>query len=142
MSERSAPDAIVIELDVPVEVALAWRAVTDPGVVAQWFADVTPIDAVGRPYRVDFGDGSAVEGQVMDHEPGRQLAYSWRWADAPDGPTTVVRWVVEATDGVSRIRLTHDGWTAADTVARDDHAEYWDSYLEALADFLQQPGAG
>ena len=133
-------EPIVIEIEVPAAPERAWSAVTDPVEVSEWFADVTPADGVGSPYRIDFGDGSAVEGRIKVLDDGQRLAYTWRWADDEAGPTTLVTWDVEPTDDSagSRIRLTHDGWAeaGADQDARDDHADYWESYLESLEELL------
>jgi uncharacterized protein YndB with AHSA1/START domain len=130
---------IVLEVETLVGPERAWRAVTDPADVAEWFADVTPADGIGSPYRIDFGDGSAVEGRIRAFEPGRRLAYTWAWAGDPAGPTTLVTWEVERVDrDGARVRLTHDGWAeaGADQDTRDDHADYWESYLEALEAML------
>jgi uncharacterized protein YndB with AHSA1/START domain len=129
-------DAIVIEVDLPADSATAWRAVTDPAEVAEWFASVTPIDGIGSPYRIDFGDGSLVEGRVRALDPGRRFSYTWAWADGDGGTPTLVTWEVDArAGGGSLVRLIHEGWVEAglDTEARDEHAEYWEGYLAELA---------
>jgi len=140
ITEPAPLEPVVIEIEVPVTPERAWSAVTDPVEVSEWFADVTPADGVGSPYRIDFGDGSAVEGRIKVLDDGQRLAYTWTWADEEGGPTTLVTWEVEPTgDGAgSRIRITHDGWAeaGADEDTRDDHADYWDSYLESLEEFL------
>ena len=138
MADMAPVEPIVIEIEVPVSTTRAWRAVTDPTEVAAWFAAVTPVDGIGSPYRIDFGDGSAIEGRVRAFDPERHLAYTWTWTDDEGGPTTLVTWEVEPADGHARIRLTHDGWTeaGADQDTRDDHADYWESYLESLEEML------
>jgi len=130
---------IVIEIETAVDAGRAWRAVTEPAEVAEWFADVTPAGPAGSPYRVDFGDGSAIEGSVRALDPGRRLAYTWHWTDDEAGPTTLVTWAVEpAGEGRARVRLTHDGWLEAgsDRATRDDHAAYWEDYLTGLSEVL------
>ena len=138
MTEQRSVDPIVIEIEVPVSPTRAWGAVTEPAEVAAWFAEVTPADGVGSPYRIDFGDGSAIEGRIRALDPGHRLAYSWTWTGDEGGPTTLVTWDVEPADGGARIRLMHDGWAeaSADQETRDDHADYWESYLESLQELL------
>lgn len=139
MSVNQPVEPIVLEVEVPVDAATAWRAVTDPTEVSQWFAGVTPVDGIGSPYRIDFGDGSAIEGRVRALDPGHRVAYTWAWAGEPDGPTTLVTWEVEARPGGgATIRLIHEGWTAAgaDAETRDDHADYWEGYLAELEAML------
>lgn len=134
MVERPV-EAIVLELETVADPITTWRAITEPQAVARWFADVTPIDGIGSPYRIDFGDGSAVAGRVRAFEPGRRLAYSWAWEGEDEGPVTLVTWEVEPLAGQgSRVRLTHDGWSeaGADAAVRDDHSEYWEGYFGAL----------
>lgn len=127
---------------VPVSAATAWNALTDPERVAEWFTDAIPIGPLGSGYRLDFGDGSVIEGTVESLEAGRSFGYSWRWAGAPPTEVTHVRWSV-ASDGedASTIRLTHDGWADAglDRSSRDDHDGYWAGYLEDLAAVLRDP---
>jgi uncharacterized protein YndB with AHSA1/START domain len=132
-----AVEPIVIEVDAPVDTPTAWRAITDPAEVAEWFADVTPIDGIGSPYRVDFGDGSAAGGKIRALDPGRSFAYTWAW-EGEDGPTTLVTWTVEQTGEGSRVRLVHDGWTEAEVDAdtRDDHADSWEGYMAELEAIL------
>ena len=129
---------IVLEFETRAEPARSWRAMTDPDEVAQWFADVTPVDGVGSPYRVDFGDGSAVEGRIRALDPGHRLAYTWHWTGEGNGPTTLVTLEVEPADDGSLVRLIHDGWAeaGADEEVRNDHADYWEGYLDSLEDLL------
>jgi uncharacterized protein YndB with AHSA1/START domain len=132
----TSPDPIVLEVALPADPATAWRAITDPDEVVEWFAAVTPVDGIGSPYRIDFGDGSAIDGRVRALERGRRLSYTWRWAGEDSGPETLVTWEVgPGDDGGSVVRLTHDGWAAAgaDETTRDDHADYWAGYLDELA---------
>jgi uncharacterized protein YndB with AHSA1/START domain len=141
MSEALAVPPIVIEIASAADPVRAWRAVTDPAEVAEWFANVTPVDGVGSPYRIDFGDGTSVEGRIRTLDPGRRLAYSWAWAGEAAGLVTLVTWEVEPAGAGSRIRLTHDGWSeaGADEETRNDHADYWEEYLDALAAALDEP---
>ena len=139
----SPPPPIVVEIETPAPPAEAWAAITVPERIAEWFTDASPLGAVGTAYRLDFGDGSAVEGVVTELDPGRHFAHTWTWADAAPGQQTVVSWSVDPLDtGGSRITLVHDGWSGAglDSSARDDHEGYWLGYLEDLAAVLRGDG--
>jgi len=132
---------IVLEIVAAVPADDAWTALTDPVRVADWFTDVTPLGAVGDPYRLDFGDGSMVEGTVTIVEPGRRFAHTWAWVDAAPRQETIVTWTVESLDiGGTRITLVHDGWSeaGADEAMRDDHEGYWSGYLDDLAEILAE----
>jgi uncharacterized protein YndB with AHSA1/START domain len=134
---------IVLEIETPAPPADVWTAITVPERIAEWFTDASPLGAVGSAYRLDFGDGSIVEGVVTELEPGRRFAYTWAWADGEPEQRTTVSWSVDPLEsGGSRITLVHDGWSDAglDASARDDHEGYWLGYLEDLAAVLE--GAG
>lgn len=121
--------------------ARAWAFITDPELVARWFAEASPIGEVGTPYRIDFGDGSVVEGRILALEAGRAFVHEWAWLDDAAGRPTLVHWAVEpATGGGSRVTLVHDGWTeaGADDAIRDDHEAYWSGYLDDLRDLLEE----
>jgi uncharacterized protein YndB with AHSA1/START domain len=134
---------IVLELESAASPDEAWAALTRPERIAEWFTDASPLGEVGTAYRLDFGDGSVVEGVVTELEPGRRFAHTWAWTDAEPGQETLVSWSVEALpDGRSRVTLVHDGWAEAglDESARDDHEGYWVGYLEDLASALEPAG--
>jgi uncharacterized protein YndB with AHSA1/START domain len=132
---------IIVQFETPASAVDAWAALTDPALVAEWFTDATPVGAVGDPYRLDFGDGSVVEGVIRAVEPGHRFAYTWAWADADPPTETLVTWTVEPLpDGSGRVTLVHDGWleAGADAATRADHEGYWTGYLEELAALLAE----
>ena len=134
----SAIPPIELEVVLPVDAATAWRAVTDPDRVIEWFTSASPVGPVGSLHRIDFGDGSIVSGEITELDPGRSFAHRWHWDGADDAETTLVTWTVAPAAGGSTVRLVHDGWAAAglDEAARDDHEGYWSGYLEDLRDLL------
>ena len=144
-SDRSPADEPPSPIDLMVETDVApdrvWAALTEPRLVAEWLTDASPVGRIGDPYRLDFGDGSVVEGVVTDLEPGRRFAYTWHWAGAEIHEETLVDWSVERRDdGGTSVRLVHDGWGEAglDESVRDDHEGYWAGYLEDLAAVLAE----
>jgi uncharacterized protein YndB with AHSA1/START domain len=142
MNAAIAPIILGIETGAPP--ARAWAFITDPELVARWFADASPVGDVGEPYRIDFGDGSVVEGRIVELEPGRAFAHEWAWLEDEPGRPTLVRWRVEpVAEGGSRVELVHEGWTeaGADDAIRDDHEAYWSGYLDDLRDLLDEPPA-
>ena len=138
MATLVKPQPIVLSIETPADPETAWDALTDPDRVAEWLTDVSPIGVAGDPYRIDFGD-SAVEGVIVDVQPQRRLAYTWRWEGADADEQTLVSWTVEAVgDDGTRISIEHTGWpaTTRDDSTRDDHAGYWQAYLEDLEALL------
>jgi uncharacterized protein YndB with AHSA1/START domain len=144
-SEESAMDVVTvnpIRLVIRTRVApkVAWNFVTDPVLVEEWLTAASPVGAVGEPYRLDFGEGSVVEGPIVEVEPGRRFAHRWAWLDADPPQETLVTWIVRPVEtGGSEIELLHEGWdeAGADDAIRDDHEAYWSGYLDDLRDILE-----
>ena len=95
MAAQVKPAPIQLSIETPADLETAWAALTDPDRVTEWFTDVSPLGAPGDPYRIDFGD-SSVEGVVVDVQPGRRFAHTWRWEGADADEQTLVSWTVEA----------------------------------------------
>ena len=143
MGQPLPPIILVLETAAPPDEV--WTTLTRPERIAEWFTEASPLGAVGEPYRLDFGDGSVVEGIVTSLEPGQSFSHTWAWADddGADDPATPrateVTWLVEPLDGGgTRVTLTHGGWDAAgiDDATRDDHEAYWSGYLDDLEAIL------
>ena len=137
MAEPLPP--ITLSIQTTATPAHAWATLTEPDRVADWFTTASALGHVGDAYRLDFGDGSVVDGVVTDLAPGHWFSHTWIWADAEPRQETLVTWRVEPTDdGGCRITLTHDGWAEAgrDEAARGDHEGYWRGYLDDLAAVL------
>ena len=134
---------IVLEIETVASPTEAWAALTDPERIAEWFTDASPLGGIGAPYRLDFGDGSVVDGVVTLVEPGHGFAHTWAWADADPRQETVVTWSIEPLPGGgTRVTLIHDGWAEAgvDKASRDDHEGYWSGYLDDLVSILGAAG--
>jgi uncharacterized protein YndB with AHSA1/START domain len=141
VSEALPP--IILEIRTAAPPAETWAAITDPKRIAEWFTDASPLGRVGTPYRLDFGDGSVVEGVVTAFEPGHRFAHTWAWVDAVPRQETVVSWAIEPlAGGGSVVRLVHDGWAEAgvDEASRNDHEGYWGGYLDDLVAMLGPAG--
>lgn len=138
MAESLPP--ITLSIETSATPAEAWAALTEPERVAEWFTDARPLGRVGDAYRLDFGDGSVVEGVVTSLERGSWFSYTWSWTDVEPRQETLVTWLVEPLgDAGCRITLIHDGWEDAglDETARNDHEGYWTGYLEDLTSVLR-----
>ena len=139
MTEDARVPPIELKVETGADADTAWRTLTEPGRVALWLTDASTPRRVGDSYRLDFGDGSVVRGEILVLEPGRGFAHRWAWEDAPPEEATTVSWTVDRRDAGCVIRLRHDGWDEAglDAGARDDHEGYWTGYLEDLHDVLE-----
>jgi uncharacterized protein YndB with AHSA1/START domain len=147
MDDHPPVDEPPSPIDLTVETTAAptrvWAALTDPRRVADWLTDASVVGRIGDAYRLDFGDGSVIDGVITELEPGRRFAYTWSWAGSEPHEETLVAWTVAPRDGGgAEVRLIHDGWAEAglDHTVRDDHQGYWMGYLEDLAAVLVEAG--
>lgn len=137
-SQSVPPIRLVTVLPVPPDVA--WAYLTDPERVVEWLTEASEVGDVGSSYRLDFGEGSVVEGAIVVLEQGRRFAHGWAWLDAEPRQETLVTWTLRPdAAGGSELELVHDGWTeaGADVAIRDDHEAYWSGYLDDLRDLLE-----
>ena len=136
-------EPIVLSAETSGSPEATWEALTEPARVLEWFTQASPVGAVGDPYRLDFGDGSVIDGRITELVPGRRLGYTWAWADAEPPQETQVTWTIDPGPGGrgARIVLEHGGWAeaGADAWTRDEHAVYWEGYLEDLVAVLDEP---
>jgi uncharacterized protein YndB with AHSA1/START domain len=117
-----------------------FRAISDPAELAHWFpATVETELRAGAPIRFTFEqqDLDAPDGEVLEVEPPKLLAYSWG--------DSVLRWEVVPDDAGCRLYFTHtlgdgDAWSGRIAAAR--HAAGWDVCLASLAARLDgaEPG--
>jgi uncharacterized protein YndB with AHSA1/START domain len=77
--------AVRFERRYPATATEVWSAVTDPERISRWLAPTTLLED-GR-YRIDFSDGYATVGEVVECDPPRSLVVTW---DFPDEPTSRV----------------------------------------------------
>ena len=130
MSETLPP--IVLEIVAAVPAADAWTVLTDPARVADWLTDVTPLGAVGDPYRLDFGDGSIVDGVVQLVEPGHRFAHTWAWLDVSPRQETVVTWTLSPAEGGTNVRMEHSGFRPEDEGFHQGAGHGWRKMVDGL----------
>ena len=104
------------EITVPVDPERAWRLVTEPKHLEQWFAERVEIDPTpGAPVRVVGDDGGERHGVVEEVDAPRRLRFTWY--GPPDGPpSTVEIEVIPERDG-SRISVVERELIMIDAVA-------------------------
>lgn len=122
---------VELERTVAAPVTEVYRAFTDPGLLAQWFApfDGMPTAAavdlrVGGSYRIDVGRRT-VAGTYLELAPPTRLAFTWIWQDEDPPTETIVTIELAPCREGTRISLRHErlpsevacmgfeaGWTA------------------------------
>jgi len=60
--------------------ARVFRALTDPGEIVRWLADVAEIEPrTGGSYLVGWNDGPQHRGEILEFRRGRKVAFAWSW---------------------------------------------------------------
>jgi uncharacterized protein YndB with AHSA1/START domain len=109
--------AVEREITVPVDPEQAWRMVTEPEHLEQWFAERVELDPIpGSPVRVVSDDGAERHGVVEEVDAPRRLRFVWY--APPDGPPSSVEIEVVPDQGGSRISVIERELIAIDAVSQ------------------------
>lgn len=143
---QQANDTIVQEIVIQRSADKIFAALTSPEALVKWWGvvgkfQVTQMESELRPggkWRMHLVGGSgahmSVAGEYRDVQPPHLLTYSWiREQESPH--ESVVRWDLEETAGVTRVRLTHSGLHTPELRARNNG---WPVILELLASYLEE----
>jgi uncharacterized protein YndB with AHSA1/START domain len=104
------------EITIPIDPERAWRLVTEPEHLEQWFAERVEIDPTpGAPVRVVDGDGGERHGVVEEVDAPRRLRFTWY--APPDGPPSTVEIEVTRERDGSRISVVERELIMIDAVA-------------------------
>jgi uncharacterized protein YndB with AHSA1/START domain len=106
-----------------------FELLTDVAEAARWIPITVFEPRLGG--RVVFARGEAVaEGEVIEFDPPRSVAYTWDWRDRPLGVRTEVRWELDEDGDGTLVRLSHTGFR--DPERRADHEHGWSHYTRRL----------
>lgn len=90
-------------LDAAIEVV--WAMLTTGDGMQRWLAPAKVDLRFGGRVDIDFGEGGAAGGEIIDLVPGEALEYRWRFTGEPD---SIVRFELEVIDAkTTRLRLSH-----------------------------------
>lgn len=147
-------DAIVSEIHVAAPAERVFQALTDPQQLMSWWnseecqTEYFEMDArpggrwrLGtRKTKPNFKgvNQSCCQGEVLEFDPPRLLAYTWisNWLD-DKSLRTVVRWELTPTEGGTHVKVTHSG-LAQESAARKDYSGGWPGVLEMLKNFAER----
>lgn len=122
-----------------------FRAWTDPAVLAKWLAprpyccESAELDVrVGGRYRIamynpETGNKPVVGGVYETVEPGRRLAFTWKWENNEswqDDSRVIVEF--SAVEGGTTVRLVHE--RLPNDKEREGHVKGWTACLEQLGE--------
>jgi len=150
----SDQDAIVSEVHINAPAAKVFQALIDPKQLMKWWnseectTEFFEMDARrGGQWR--FGTRKSTlkvngvsqffcQGEVLEYDPPRLLAYTWiaNWHDDKTR-RTVVRWELTPTKDGTHVKVTHSG-LAQEAVARKDYSGGWPGVVEMLKKFVEK----
>jgi uncharacterized protein YndB with AHSA1/START domain len=108
---------INLSWDLPHAPDKVWRALTDPGLVAQWLMSTDMPAETGKAFSFraepsPWWDG-IIHSEILELEPQKRLRYSWKGGPGTSVLDTVVTWsLVPLADG-TRLELEHSGFNPA-----------------------------
>jgi len=104
-AERGADGVTVaFERQFEAPAAKVWRALTEPGELAQWLADASVDLRIGGAIQVRFDDG-VMNGTITELVPNELLSYTWLEGD---GRESHVTWQLGAiSDSATTLKLVH-----------------------------------
>jgi uncharacterized protein YndB with AHSA1/START domain len=146
-------DALVSEIHIAASPEQVFKALIDPKQVLKWWtSEDCPIEDFamdprpGGHWRYDTKQTKMnvngiskfhCDGEVLEYDPPRVLAYSWiaNWHERP-AQRTVVRWELAASKGGTLLRVTHSG-LADLPVSRKDYSGGWPGVVEQIKKFIE-----
>ncbi len=142
-------EEIVIEKNIVIDASpeVVFKAITDQEELTNWFPDQAIMEAkLGGKVKFIFykdkerkqGELECVpEGTIIEFIPNKKVSYSWRQANAPDFPNTVVTWELEEiADNKTRVKLLHTGFESSELFKQ--HDEGWSYFLNRLQSYCKK----
>jgi uncharacterized protein YndB with AHSA1/START domain len=129
------PGSIQLTQFVDHSPAQVWRALTDPTLLAKWWAagDIRPV--VGHRFTLDMGQWGKQPCEVLAVEPERLLSYSF----APGTLNTTLTWRLEPEGDGTRLSFEHRGFdldSALGQTAFQGMGAGWPNVLARIAAVL------
>lgn len=112
-----------------------WRALTEPELVARWWAPGDIRAEVGHRFNMDMGKWGQQPCEVLVVEPERRFSY--RFAE----PTlnTIITWELAPEGSGTRLTLIHEGFDLDSPLGRSAYEGMkpgWPGILERIATVL------
>ena len=130
-------DPTKIEFDhfYPQSPAEVWKALTDPALIARWWAPGDIKALVGHKFTLDMGSFGKQQCEVLEVEPEKLFKYRFGAGTL----NTAIAWKLTPQSGGTRLDLIHDRFDAASPMgrqARDGMKAGWPNVLARLESVL------
>jgi uncharacterized protein YndB with AHSA1/START domain len=131
-SVPASGDALVrTVIDVPADEVFA--CLLDPAQVDKWTLGKAVIEpVVGGRYDFGWDHGPA---EIVELEPDKVLAYSWRNPAGSQAADTVVRWSLRGSRGSTYLTLLHSGFD--DDQLAEQYRQGWPGFLVEIKRILE-----
>ncbi len=118
----TAQDEARVRTAIAAPIEEVFAALLDPAEIDKWAGGAAVVEPeIGGRY--DFGWDHGPE-RILDLQPDRILAYSWRYPDSPD---TRVRWELRGSRGHTYLTLVHSGFV--DSGLAEQFRQGWPGFL-------------
>lgn len=119
--------AIGFERVLPAAVDVVWALLTTEEGLARWLAPARVDLRLGGSMDIDFGEGGATGGEILELIPGVAIEYHWRFTGEPD---SVVRFELEVMGPeTTRLRMQHRMLPADQAIG---YGAGWHAHLDQL----------
>jgi uncharacterized protein YndB with AHSA1/START domain len=119
--------AITAQIDRPT--ADVFTGLIDPRQLERYIADKATVEPrVGGKYDLGWDGGGPIK--ILELEPDRKLTYSWHFDE-----DTVVTWVLEGSEGGTRLTVVHSGFAKDRSV--DDYTVGWLKFINSLKSMVE-----
>ena len=119
-----------IEREIPAAASLVYDYFTKGDLLVRWWpteAETDPV--VGGEFWMYWKEPDVtLRGEYRWTDPGRQLAFTWKW-DHQDLPPRLVDVTFEPTPRGCQVRISHDAETDEEV---SDYTNGWRHFLERL----------
>ncbi|OCJ17526.1 ATPase [Rhizobium sp. AC44/96] len=146
MLQQGAQDIVVDEV-FPHAPETIWRTLTSGDMIARFLMKPNGFEpVVGNRFTFQTTPAGEWDGvihcEVVDVEPNRHFAYSWKGGHATNVGygsllDTVVSWSLSAVDGGTRLRLVHSGFvTPRNDTAFRNMSEGWKKVVPRIGPII------
>lgn len=113
-----------------------WRILTEPDLVAKWWAVCDIVPEVGRDFQFDMGKWGIARCKVVAVEPRQKLSYIF----GSGGLDTTITWTLRPEGEGTVLELVQDGFDLDSPLAKaafEGMSSGWPVVLEKLAKALE-----
>lgn len=133
------PRKIEFEHFYPQSPAAVWKALTDPTMIARWWAPGDVRAVIGHHFDLDMGTFGRQKCEVLEVEEEKLFKYKFGIGTLD----TVITWQLKPENAGTRLQLTHDRFDPTSPMGRQAHDGMkagWPNVLGRLEAVLSASG--